>query len=194
MEVSPEYIEKFDKLFEQYMFDFAGPNWRTMCHQSAKIASKSLQLLFPQIKIKMRRVEVIAWMEGGKSFVHLGWLEDPEKIEGKMPAHFAVEIGKGLYDPTFYQLRLCKTPLDLPDEPYFYYPKFKDLIKDSNGFRWFHGDRPSGILHIAYMFQDVPLPKEELEKLLSDKEAKHHGQKVADLCKKIRFSYPLIKN
>jgi hypothetical protein len=187
MQVSSEYMEKFDQLYEQYMFDFAGSKWRTMCHQSAKIASRSLQLLFPNIKIKMRRVELIAWMEGGKSFVHIGWLEDPNKIEGKMPAHFAVEVGKGLYDPTFYQLRLCKTPLDLPEDSYFYYSEFAKLNMDKNGFRWFHGNRPSGVLHIGYMFQDALLPKEELTHLLSDGEARKHGEKIAALCKKIKI-------
>jgi hypothetical protein len=187
MQVSPEYMKKFDELFEQYMLDFAGSNWRTMCHQAAKIASRSLQLLFPSIKIKIKRVEVIAWMEGAKSFVHIGWLEDPNKIEGKMPAHFAVEVGKGLYDPTFYQLRFCKTPLDLPEDQYFYYPEFIKLNVDKNGFRWFYGDRPSGVLHIGYMFQDAPLSKEDLEQLMSDGLAKKHGEKVAALCRKIKI-------
>ena len=186
MQISPEYMEKFDEVFEKYMLDFAGPKWRTMCHQAAKISAKSLQLLFPNIKIKMRRVEVIAWMEGGKSFVHIGWLQDPNKIEGKMPAHFAVEVGKGLYDPTFYQLRLCKTPLDLPEDPYFYHNEFAKLIADKNGFRWFYGNRPSGVLHIGYMFQNEQIPKEDLSKLLSDGEAKKHAEKVAALCKKIK--------
>jgi hypothetical protein len=189
MVVSPEYIEQFDKVFEQYMFDFAGIKWRTMCHQSAKIAAKSLQLLLPNIKIEMKRVELVAWMEGGKSFVHIGWLQDENIIEGKMPAHFAVIVGNSLYDPTFYQLRLCKTPLDLPEENYFYYPDYFKLPKDENGFRWVHDKRPSGMLHVAYMLQPAPLNLSEEDKkgLLSDNLAKKHANKIADICKKLKI-------
>lgn len=188
MQLSPEYIMDFDKKFEQYMLDFAGSKWRTMCHQSAKIASKSLQLLFPDSKIQMRRVETIAWMEGGKSFVHIGWLKDTNKINGKMPAHFAVAIEKGLYDPTFEQLKFCKTPLDLPDIPYFYNPEFANIVIDKNGFRWSSVDRPLGILHVGYMFQDAPLPKTELDFLLSNELAQKHAEKVAVLCRNIKIN------
>lgn len=50
------------------------------------VGKNSLQILLPNIK-----VELVAWMEGAKSFVHVGWIED--KIEGKMPDHFAVSVG-----------------------------------------------------------------------------------------------------
>lgn len=184
MTVPLEFIVKFDKVLDKYMLGFAGENWRTMCHQSAKIAAKSLLLLLPNLKIEMRRVELIAKMDGGNSFVHIGWLEDSNKIQGKFPAHFAVAIGSGLYDPTFYQLRFAKTPLDLPDEPFFYFSEFFKTPKDREGFRWLSERRPTGRLHIAYMMQSTPIPEEEKRKLMSDGIAKKHAKKVSDLFRK----------
>jgi hypothetical protein len=175
----PDALEVFDFLMDRHMSENFGEEWRTMCHQSAKIAALALARLYPKTDIALSRVELIALMEGAPGFVHIGWADDPAAIPGKMPAHFAVKVGTGLYDPTFWQLRFVKTPLNLPSEPYFYVPEF--LAKaplDNDGFRWVGLERPTGMLRIAYKMQSILLPFDTSQGLMSEETAEAHAAAV----------------
>lgn len=201
MAINLDVMTKFDSSLAQYMaitFDGATVDtwpmlnhWRTKCHLSAKVAANALRILFPQEKAALLRVEMKAKMAGDPRFVHTGWVDDPNRFAGKYPMHWAVRVGRGLYDPTFWQLCMTRTPLELPDEPFFFAPQFFDFASDpafvgEDGFLWAQMQRPgsSAVLRVAYMVQPRPLPPEEQALLMSDSQARRHGENVAALFRK----------
>lgn len=175
-------VDKFDDALDQYMRQAVGEMWRTKCHQSAKIAAKALARLYPNLYVEMRRVELIARMEGAPRYVHIGWLHDPHKIDGKAPVHFAVAVGQALYDPTLGQLHYAKTPLDIPPEAHFFEPSFFSRpVTAKDGFRWGSAQRPLGLLHVGYKMQPAKVPSEVMRDMMSDEEAREHARKVVDI-------------
>lgn len=175
-----EDIEAFDNALSGHMQQSFGPAWRSMCHQSAKVAARALKLLYPALHVEMKRVELLAMMEGAGGFVHIGWADDPERIEGKIPAHFATTVGTGLYDPTFHQLRNSKTPLDLPPQPYFYAERFlADAPTDRHGIQWVALPRSTGMLRVGYKVHPMLEPLIPMEGMMSDSTAQVHAAAVA---------------
>lgn len=178
-DVTTEVIAIFDAALATHMHTAFGPAWRSMCHQSAKISTLALKTLFPDLSVELKRVELIAMMEGSPRFVHIGWAEDPNRIDGKFPAHFATAVGTGLYDPTFHQLRNVKTPLTLPDEPFFYAARFlTDAPIDRDGVRWAVWPKGAARLRIGYkvhseLHADLPAGL-----LISDRKAQAHAAEV----------------
>lgn len=178
-------IDAFDQAMERYMTVEFKSNWRTMCHQAAKISTRALQMLFPQQPVIMQRVEMIAAMRGAPGFIHLGYPDDPAR-PGKIPAHFAVTVGAGLYDPTFAQLKNASTPLDLPNTPYFF---LRGLLNQEprdfhteKGFHWASFPaKAKGLLLVGYKVQPRPLPEEFQSLLMPDGLARRHARRVADL-------------
>jgi hypothetical protein len=164
-----------------------GPDWRTKCHQAAKISARALQMLFPPQRIELQRVELIATMKDGPGFVHLGCPDDPARPV-RIPAHFAVTIGASVYDPTFAQLRNVQTHLEMPQEPYFY---LQDLLKaepkayqGQEGFKWSSIPASTGLLLVGYKLQPAPLPDGFESLLMPDGLARRHARRVADLWRK----------
>lgn len=175
----------FDQAMDQHLKQAFGPNWRSMCHQSAKIASKALRLLAPGLSAELGRVELAGYMQetepGEKRrMVHIGWLNDPRPVQaGDIRAHFAVVMGDGLYDPTFAQLETrAKTPLDLP-VPYFYSPTLLSTTVGFEDFHWCMAERPSGMLCVGYKRQPAPINPADMRYLISDGDAKPHARRVA---------------
>lgn len=185
-----ETIEAFDYALDAHMLPAFGPAWRSMCHQSAKVAAKALKLLYPALPVELKRVELLALMEGAGGFVHIGWADDPERIEGKIPAHFATTIGTGLYDPTFHQLRGSKTPLDLPPQPYFYAERFLvDAPTDRQGIQWVGLPRSTGLLRVGYKMHPMLEPLVPMEGVMSDSAAQAHATAVAARYQRIYGSH-----
>ena len=172
-------VDAFDTALAHYMAQEFGKDWRTQCHQSAKIAAYALRALHPDFHIEARRMELAAMMQGAGSYVHLGDANDPPMAEGKVPMHYAVVVGTGIYDPTFWQLSRCATPLDLPEVPYFYVDRCLEITPDDSGFRWVGLRRPTGLLGVGYKLQDIPLPGPILAKLMTEELAHQHGARVA---------------
>lgn len=178
-------MEAFDNALDGHMRQFFGPGWRTMCHQSAKVSATALQILYPTLNIGMKRVELIALMEGAGSFVHIGWAEDPERIEGKYPVHFATAVGNGLYDPTFHQLKDAKTRLDLPPHSFFYAEHFlSNAPLDRDGIRWVGLPRTTGMLRVGYKVHVTLQPPVEMEGMMSESTARMHAEAVVSRLQK----------
>jgi hypothetical protein len=203
MAIDLKTITRFDAALAQYMaitFDGGDSStwpmlnhWRTKCHSGAKIAAFALRLLFPLEAPMLLRVEMKAKMAGSVRFVHTGWADDPNRFQGSYPMHWAVRVGKGLYDPTFWQLRVTRTPLELPDEPFFFAPEFFKFASDpqyvdTEGFLWAQMQRPGSnqTLWVAYMMQPRPLPPEEEAILMSDGQARRHAERVVALFRKAK--------
>lgn len=169
----------FDAVLASHMHAAFGPAWRSMCHQSAKVSTVALRHLYPGASVELKQVELVALMAGAARFVHIGWAEDPNRIDGKIPAHFAAVIGTGLYDPTFSQLRNVKTPLALPPEPFFYADRFfLDAPLDTDGFRWAAWEAGSGRLRIGYKIHPELHGAVPAGMLMTDEEAEAHAAAV----------------
>jgi hypothetical protein len=176
LELTVTSFELLDAALAAHMHKVFGVAWRSMCHQSAKVAQKALQRLYPAQSVQLLRVELVAMMDGAGSFVHIGWSEDEEKIPGKNPAHFAVRIGSALYDPTFAQLKGARTPLDLPPTPYFFHTSFFEQVENyATNFRMMAQKRPTGLLRVGYKMQPETLSAEILQTFMSDDVAERHA-------------------
>lgn len=189
-------VERFDRALSRHMEVAIGGGpefWRTMCHQAARISARALHMLFPAEAIDVRRVELIGKMNSAQRFVHIGWSEDREVIDGKHPMHWAVHIGRGLYDPTgMHQLRMAKTPLRLPDVKFLFHPEMFDMARkadpnDAGGFG-LAGIRPESegddFLWIGYKLVDKPLPPDVEAGQMAEGLVRKHAKKVADLYRK----------
>ena len=173
-------MDVFDRVFAHYMQQTFGAAWRTQCHQTSKIAAYALRIVYTGCEARAQRVELVAMMEGAQACVHIGAVDDSTVIEGKVPMHFAVVINNGIYDPTFSQLALCKTPLDLPPEPYFFADRCLDFIQpNEEGIYWMGTRRPSGLLGIGYKLVDAPLAPHIAADLMPEEVARRHGGCVA---------------
>ena len=177
--VTPRFVTQFDGILDQYLSAFHGPSWRTMCHQSAKVAAKALNAVPVKHGASLCRVEMAVMMKNAQGFVHIGDPDD-ERIDGKVPMHFVVRIGDAAYDPTFWQLRFVKTPLDLPQKPFFFAPNVwgADAPEDSRGFRWSAVDRPTGTLLVGYKLQPAPLPLDVSQPFMPDDVADKHARQL----------------
>lgn len=178
-DLTDDAIATFDAALARHMHTAFGPSWRTRCHQSAKVSTFALRLLYPEVSVELKQVELVALMAGADRFVHIGWAEDPNRIDGKIPAHFATSVGGGLYDPTFSQLRDVKTPLTLPAEPFFYAARFlTDAPVDSDGFHWAAWEHGSGRLRIGYKVHPELRRELPVGMLMTDQEAEAHAGAV----------------
>lgn len=67
-----DVIAQFDRAMDLYMSArFGGDNaWRVACHRAAKIAGAALEGILPSVPVKAVLVELVAYMDGGTSFVH----------------------------------------------------------------------------------------------------------------------------
>lgn len=65
------------------------------------MAAAALAHVFPEHEPKAHLCELIAMMDGGRGFAHVGWKDDPNVIDGRHPMHRAVKVGPSLYDPRF---------------------------------------------------------------------------------------------
>lgn len=173
-------MDVFDAVLAHYMLQTFGAAWRTQCHQTSKIAAHALRIVHPSGHARAQRMELVAMMEGARACVHIGAADDTSIMEGKVPMHFAVVVNNGIYDPTFSQLSLCKTPLDLPPEPYFFVDRCLDFIQpNEEGIYWMGKRRPSGLLGIGYKLLDAPLAPPVVAELMPEEVARRHGQSVA---------------
>jgi hypothetical protein len=177
-------IACFDEALDLYMSAvFGGDNrWRGACHQSAKIAAAALQELLPDMPVRAVLVELTAYMDDGKSLVHIGWKDDDRQIEGEFPMHWAVQIGDDLYDPGFWQLRKSTTRLALPNTAYFYAHNWFPYAKsgrgtDADGMTWVHDGAKPG-LNVGYLVREEGLPGHITALLMDDGEARIHARMV----------------
>jgi hypothetical protein len=186
MSTSEIDIALFDRALDQHLRAEFGSGWRSMCHQSAKIAAKALRLLSPAMPAQLSRVELAGYMaavgpETQRRMVHIGWNDDPRPVrEGEVRAHFAVVIEKAVYDPTFEQLGTRATPLDIP-APYFFSPAMLSAPLGFEDFHWVVAPRPSGRLCIGYKLQPAPISSASKQLLMTDAEAKPHARRVAGI-------------
>ncbi|MFC5511016.1 hypothetical protein ACFPOU_07745 [Massilia jejuensis] len=176
-----DVIAQFDRAMDLYMSArFGGDNaWRVACHRAAKIAAAALAEIVPSVPIKAVLVELLAYMDGGTSFVHIGWRNDPEQIPGSIPMHWAVQIGDDLYDPCFWQLSTKKTPLRLPREPYFFAPDWfararSGRATDAEGVTWCVDSGSPG-LNIGYLVRGDELPSRVRAQLMSRDTVRVHA-------------------
>lgn len=184
MTISEIDFELFDQAMNLSLGATFGPGWRTRCHQSAKIAARALRLLLPSMPAEMRRVELAGYMDYGKGeterrMVHVGWINDPAPLRpGQIRGHFAVIIGDAVYDPTFSQLGMLTTPIELP-APYFYAKGVLTAPRGFEGFHWGVDTVPSGRIWVGYKLQPAPLDQASLRGLMTDCAAKPHARRVA---------------
>jgi len=176
-------FDLFDQAMNAHMSQAFGPKWRSMCHQSAKIAAKALRQLAPGSSAELQRVELAGYMKHApdvqRKMVHIGWVNDPRPIRhGDIRAHFAVVIGDAIYDPTFEQLGTRTTPLDLP-APYFYSTSVLSAPLGFEDFHWGMAERPSGVICVGYKLQPEPIAQEFRQFLMADAAAKPHARRVA---------------
>ncbi len=170
-------LASLDAALATYMSERYGEEWRTMCHQSAKVATLALRKRFPRAGAELVRVELLALMKDSTRGVHIGSPDDTPK-PGKYPMHWAVRMGSALYDPTFCQLQRSPTPLDLPETPFFYAPELLAAEHLVRGFYWAVCDRPTGQLQVGYKLQPAALPSEALAQLMPEGLAKRHADRV----------------
>lgn len=168
-----DVIARFDRAMDLYMSARFGGNdaWRVGCHRAAKIAAEALSRIFPGTPVKAILVELLAYMDGGRSFRHIGWKDDDQVIPGSFPMHWAVQIGSDLYDPCFWQLRKGNTPLQLPAEPYFFAENWFEharagLATDADGITWCRDDDAPG-LNIGYLIRKDELSSRVRATLMS---------------------------
>lgn len=168
-----DLIGRFDRAMDLHMSSrFGGNNaWRGACHRAAKIAAVALERTLPSVEVKAVLVELVAYMDGGTRFVHIGWRDDPQTIPGSFPMHWAVQIGDDLYDPCFWQLKNMKTPLRLPAEPYFHAPDWfaqarSGCATDAEGVTWCIDSGSSG-LNIGYLVRSDELPSRVRAQLMN---------------------------
>jgi len=179
-----DVIAQFDRAMDLYMSArFGGDNaWRVACHRAAKIAGAALEGILPSVPVKAVLVELVAYMDGGTSFVHIGWRNDPHKIPGAYPMHWAVQIGDDLYDPCLWQLRNMKTPLRLPATPYFHAPDWFARARsgeatDAEGVTWCIDSGSPG-LNVGYLVRDDGLPSGVRAQLMNRDTVRVHAGQV----------------
>lgn len=177
-------IVQFDRAMDLYMSArFGGDHaWRGACHKAAKIAAAALEGILPSVPVKAVLVELLAYMDDGTSFAHIGWRNDPEKIPGAMPMHWAVQIGGDLYDPCFWQLRNMKTPLRLPAAPYFHAPDWfarahSGCATDAEGVTWCIDSGSPG-LNVGYLVRSDELPSRVRAQLMNRDTVHAHASLV----------------
>jgi len=179
-----DVIAQFDRAMDLYMSArFGGDNaWRGACHRAAKIAAVALEGILPSVPVKAVLVELVAYMDGGTSFVHIGWRDDRQIIPSSFPMHWAVQVGDDLYDPCFWQLRNMKTPLRLPAEPYFHAPDWFERARcgsatDDQGVTWcIDGDSPR--LNVGYLVRSDELPSRIRAQLMNRDTVRAHAGRV----------------
>lgn len=190
--LSTDFIERFDMTLDKYMETAfaADPTatgvlaqpWRHRCHQSAKIAARSMGALL-SCKTQLVRVQLRAQMERADRYVDLGNPDDPPSAARRYSMHWAVRIGSSLYDPTaLWQLRSAKTPLDLPPEPYFFAEDFFKIAAPSSdgGFTvTYIGTQEK--LYLDYKLISVPLPVHIAAMMLPDRQVLSHARAVTKL-------------
>lgn len=177
-------IAQFDRAMDLYMSArFGGDNaWRVACHKAAKIAAAALERILPSVPVKAVLVELVAYMDGGTSFVHIGWRNDPHKIPGAYPMHWAVQIGDDLYDPCLWQLRNMKTPLRLPATLYFHAPNWFARARsgeatDAEGGTWCIDSGGPG-RNVGYLVRDDGLPSGVRAQLMNRDTVRVHAGQV----------------
>lgn len=182
--MKPDVIAQFDEALDHHMSArFGGDNaWRGACYQAAKIAAAALAEIVPSAPVKAVLVELLAHMDGGTSFVHIGWRKDPQKILGAIPMHWAVQIGDDLYDPCFWQLRRMKTPLRLPVEPYFFEEGWfararSGCATDVEGVTWCRESDTPG-LNVGYLVRSDELPSRIRAQLMNRDTVRAHASLV----------------
>jgi hypothetical protein len=190
--LSDDFIVRFDAALDNHMATaFAADpsttgvlaqNWRHRCHQSAKIAARSIGILL-NCKTELVRVQLRAMMDGSPQYVDLGNPDDPPTAARRYSMHWAVRIGSSLYDPTaLWQLRSAKTPLSLPPYPYFFFEDFFKLAAPSpDGGLTVAFKGPEGKLYLDYKLIPVPLPPAIIAQMLPDGEVRRHAREVAKL-------------
>ena len=179
--MQPDVIAQFDRAMDLYMSArFGGNNaWRIACHRAAKIAAEALSWMFPGTPAKAVLVELVACMDGGTSYAHFGWRNDPRVIPGSYPMHWAVQIGDDLYDPCFWQLRKSNTPLQLPAEPYFFVEGWFERMRhgfatDVDGFTWCRDSDTPG-LNVGYLVRSDELPSHIRAQLMTRDAVRVHA-------------------
>lgn len=191
--LSNEFIIRFDAAFDKHMESAfpinenatgaASQHWRHRCHQSAKIAARSIGMLLGDQAVQLVRVQLRAQMEDGDRFVDLGNPNDPPTAARRYSMHWAVRIGSSLYDPTaLWQLRFVKTQLDLPPEPYFFAQDFFKISVPGPGGGFvvaYHGPRVK--LFLDYKLILDPLPDDIVAMMLPDGLVRNHARKVVKI-------------
>lgn len=177
-------IAQFDRAMDLYMSArFGGDDaWRVACHKAAKIAAAALEGILPSVPVKAVLVELLAYMDDGASFAHIGWRNDPQTIPGSFPMHWAVQIGDDLYDPCFWQLRNMKTPLRLPAESYFHVPDWfararRGCATDAEGVTWCIDSGSPG-LNVGYLVRSDELPSRVRAQLMNRDTVHAHASLV----------------
>lgn len=185
-------IKHLDAAMDVYLTSLFGVNWRSMCHQSARIAATALNIIEPALDAKAIRVELLAKMMGDHHrLVHIGWANDSAVLLGKAPMHFAVQFGDALYDPTFWQLSRAKTPLDLPPQPYFSSEKFCGEVWRRDSMNTVVQAMPSGILRVVYKLVDHPRDV-PFRTQMTEENVTKHAQHVVNTIKNSKIFELLI--
>lgn len=176
-------IARFDEAMDLYMSAVFGGNnaWRSCCHRAARVAVAALKELYPEAAVRAVRVELLAYMDNGTNYAHIGCVDDRE-LEGQFPMHWAVQIDDNLYDPTFWQLRTVRTPLTLPSAPYFFAERWFDFARSGRGtdadvVTWVHDGAKPG-LNVGYLVRHDELPPYVSPYLMPDEQARMHGRMV----------------
>jgi len=177
-------IAQFDQAMHLYMAARFGGTWRVACHKAAKIAAAALAEIVPSVPVRAVLVELLAYMDGGTSFAHIGWRDDPLTVPGSFPMHWAVQIGDDLYDPCFWQLRNMKTPLRLPPEPYFFVKDWFAVARsgcatDAEGVTWCRDQEVPG-LNVGYLARSDELPSRVRAQLMTRDAVRAHAGLVRD--------------
>lgn len=193
IKLSTNFIARFDVALDKHMVtafpadptatEIAARHWRNRCHQSAKIAARSIGMLIHSHLPEIVRVQLRAQMDGADRYVDLGNPNDPPSAARRYSMHWAVRIGSSLYDPTaLWQLRSAKTPLSLPPEAYFFaHDFFKIAARSPDGGYTVAYTGPQAKLYLDYKLIPVPLPDDINAMMLSDGLARNHARKVTKL-------------
>ncbi|MGX9221737.1 hypothetical protein ACWV27_25570 (plasmid) [Massilia varians] len=179
-----ETLASFDAALDAHMSSLFGRDnaWRGTCHRAAKVAAAALRAIYPGEDVQAIRVELLAYMEHGTRFAHIGWRGDERAIQGQYPMHWAVRIGDDLYDPCFWQLHALSTPLRLPSTPFFFAEGWFEFARsgrgtDAAGVTWVvDGGAPA--LNIGYLVCDEALPDDVVSSLMTDDQARLHAKLV----------------
>lgn len=179
-----ETLASFDAALDSHMSSLFGRGnvWRSTCHRAAKVAAAALSEMFPSEHVQAIRVELLAYMEQGTRFAHVGWRGDERAVKGQYPMHWAVRIGDDLYDPCFWQLQSVSTPLRLPSTPFFFAEGWFEFAKsgrgtDAAGVTWVvDGGAPA--LNIGYLVCNEALPDDVVAALMTYDQARLHAKMV----------------
>jgi hypothetical protein len=179
-----ETLASFDAALDSHMSSLFGRGnvWRGTCHRAAKVAAAALCEIFPSEDVQAVRVELLAYMEQGTRFAHVGWRGDERAVKGQYPMHWAVRIGDDLYDPCLWQLQSVSTPLRLPSTPFFFAEGWFEFAKsgrgtDAGGVTWVvDGGAPA--LNIGYLVCNDALPDDVVAALMTNDQARLHAKMV----------------